>query len=173
MGSPALMPGGPGWSPPAGGAAPRPRPWRWLAPEPPRRIAHERAWNVGFRTLHLMAFGVLLGGHVWGRPAEELLPALAMTAASGAALMGLELYKSFHWLFLGKGLVVLAKLVLLLLVPLFWEARVALMLAVVALASVGAHMPARFRHYSVLHRQVLLPAPAPLVGERARGGARW
>ena len=127
-----------------------------------RRVPHERAWNVGLRTLHLMAFGVLLGGHFWDVQAELLLPTLALTVASGAALMGLELYKSVHWLFLVKGLAVLAKLALLLLVPLFWEARVPLLLAVVALASIGAHMPARYRHYSVLHRRVV-PELGPLA----------
>ena len=137
--------------------------WKWLVPDPPRRVPHERAWNVGLRTLHLMAFGVLLGGHFWDVQAELLLPALAMTVASGAALMGLELYKSFYWLFLGKGLVVLAKLVLLLSVPLFWEARVPLLFAVVVLASIGAHMPARYRHYSILYCRVVLPEPAPLL----------
>ncbi len=141
----------------------------WLMPEPPRRIPHERAWNVALRTLHLMAFGTLLGGHVWDVAAERLLAVLWLTILSGAALMGLELYKSLHWLFLGKGLVVLAKLVLLLAVPVFWEARVPLLLLVVALASVGAHMPARFRHYSILERRVLLPEPAalPEPAERA------
>ena len=98
-----------------------------------RRVPHARAWNVGLRTLHLMAFGVLLGGHFWGVQADLLYPSLAITVASGAALMGLELYQSAHWLFL-----------------------------VVAVASVGAHMPARYRHYSVLHRRVLLPEPVPL-----------
>jgi len=135
----------------------------WLAPDPPRRVPHARAWNVALRTLHLMAFGILVGGHFWGVPAEPLYPALWITVASGAALMGLEIYQNAQWLFLVKGLAVLAKLALLLLVPFFWEARVPLLLAVVALSSVGAHMPARFRHYSVLHRRVLLPDAAPLA----------
>jgi len=117
---------------------------------------------VGLRTLHLMAFGILLGGHFWGVQADLLYPSLAITVASGAALMGLEIYQNAQWLFLVKGLAVLAKLVLLLLVPFFWEARVPILFAVVALSSIGAHMPARFRHYSVLHRRVLLAEPAPL-----------
>lgn len=112
-----------------------------------------------------MSFGILLGGHFWGVQAELLLPALGITFASGAALMGLEFYKSFYWLFLGKGLVVLAKLVLLLSVLLFWEARVPLLLAVVALASIGAHMPARYRYYSVLHRRVLEVEPRLLIAQ--------
>ena len=128
-----------------------------------RRVPHARAWNVGLRTLHLMAFGVLLGGHFWGVQPDRLYPPLAFTVASGAALMGLELYQNPHWLFLVKGLVVLAKLALLLLVPVFWEARVPLLLAVVALASIGAHMPARYRHYSILQRRVVLPDVAPFA----------
>lgn len=126
------------------------------------RVRHARAWNVALRTLHLMAFGILLGGHFWGVQADLLYPSLAITVASGAALMGLELYQNAHWLFLVKGLVVLVKVALLLLVPLFWEARVPILFAVVALASIGAHMPARYRHYSILQRRVLLPEPAPL-----------
>lgn len=110
---------------------------------------------MGLRTLHLMAFGALLGGHVFGVEPQRLLPALGLTVATGASLVALELYQSLQWLVLVKGLVVLAKLGLLASVLFFWEARVPLLLAVVALASVGAHMPARFRNYSVLHRRVL------------------
>lgn len=132
----------------------------WLDSQP-RRVLHERAWNVGLRTLHLMAFGVLLGGHFWGIPPERLLAALGLTVASGAALVALELHKTLHWLFLGKRLVVQTKLGLLLAIPLFWEARVALLLAVVALSSVGAHMPARFRNYSVVRRRVVTVEPPP------------
>lgn len=118
-------------------------------------IPHERLWNVALRTVHLMAFGLLLGGHAWEVEADRLLAALWVTVLSGAALMGLELVKSLEWLFLGKGVMVLAKLALLLLVPVFWEARLPLLLAVVGVASVGSHMPARFRHYSLLRRRVL------------------
>lgn len=81
--------------------------------------------------------------------------------ASGAGLMALELYKTARWLFLGKGLAVLVKLLLLLLVPLFWEARFPLLLAVTVIASVSAHMPSRYRHYSLLERRVVDPAPLP------------
>jgi membrane protein implicated in regulation of membrane protease activity len=77
---------------------------------------------------------------------------------SGLGLIALEIYAvGLYWLFLGKGIMVLIKLGLLLLIPLFWEARVALLLLVVGIASVGSHMPARYRHYSVLHRRALGP----------------
>ena len=68
------------------------------------------------------------------------------TIASGVVLLALELASTCAWLFMGKGLAVLVKLALLLMVPLFWEYRAPLLLLVVALASVGSHMPSRFRH---------------------------
>ena len=123
-----------------------------------RRVPHERSWNVALRTVHLMAFALLLGGHAWEVEPGRLLPALWATVLSGAALMGLELRKGLEWVFLGKGLMVLAKLGVLLLVPVFWEARLPLLLVVVALASVGSHMPARFRNYSFLRRRILVPS---------------
>lgn len=135
-----------------------PRGWRGRCfPDPPRQIRHERWWNVALRTAHLIGFGLLLGGHAWGVEAERLHATLWAVILSGAGLMALELYKSARWLFLGKGVAVLAKLGLLLLIPLFWEARLLLLLAVTVIASVGAHMPSRYRHYSLLERRVVEP----------------
>ncbi|MFQ5519789.1 MAG: hypothetical protein ACE5FK_00185 [Candidatus Methylomirabilia bacterium] len=148
-----------------------------------RKIPHERTWNVAFRTVHLIAFGLVLGGHAWEVEPGRLLGAFWVTVLSGVALMGLELFKSLEWVFLGKGIMVLAKLGLLLLVPVFWDARLPLLLAVVVVASVGSHMPARFRHYSLLRRRVLLPSEEPAMGvqdlrrepaplSHTKGGAR-
>jgi hypothetical protein len=63
--------------------------WSWLAPDPPRRLPCGRAFNVALRTLHLGAFGMLLGGHVFDVQPERLLPALGLTVLSGAGLVGL------------------------------------------------------------------------------------
>jgi hypothetical protein len=97
-----------------------------------------------------MCFGSLVGGHVFDVEPSRLFPFLLATVATGLALMALELASTCAWLFTGKGVMVLTKLVLLLTVPLFWEHRVALLLATVVVASVGSHMPARLRHYSFL-----------------------
>jgi len=126
-----------------------------LHPDRTPRLRHGRVWSIGLRTVHLAGFSALLGGHLWGVEAERLRPALGLTVASGAGLAGLELYQSLHWLFLAKGLVVVAKLVLLACIPFVWPHRVPLLLAALVLASVSAHMPARFRNYSVLTRRVV------------------
>ena len=151
-----------------------PKPVRWFLPEHMRFVPGTRAISIALRTLHLAAFGILLGGHAFGVEAEKLLPYLHLTILSGIGLIATEVYAvGLYWFFLGKGLMVLAKLGLLLAVPVFWEQRVALLLVVVVIASVGSHMPARYRHYSLLHRRVLGPEeslrPVPFSSGPAAG----
>lgn len=115
-----------------------------------------RAVSIALRTLHLASFGILLGGHAFAIEADRLLLALYLTIGSGAGLIALELYVfGLYWLFLGKGIMVLLKLGVLLAVPLLWDYRLLLLFLVVVIASVGSHMPARYRHYSFLHRRVV------------------
>jgi hypothetical protein len=124
-------------------------------PEPRRRLPHARAWNVGSRTVHLAATGTLLGGHVFGVPADTLLPWLWAALASGALLLALELYTSFDWLTQGGGLTLLLKLALLCAIPFAWPVRVLILFGVVAIAGIGSHMPGKYRHYSVVYRRVI------------------
>jgi hypothetical protein len=132
-----------------------------LLPNPRRRLPHGRAWNVGARTVHLAATGTLLGGHVFGVPADALLPWLWVGIASGVVMLAVELYTSFDWLTQGGGLAVVLKLALLCAVPFAWSARVPILFAVVAVAGVGSHMPGRYRHYSVLHGRVIKDTGGP------------
>jgi hypothetical protein len=124
-------------------------------PEPRRRLPHARAWNVGARTIHLAATGLLLGGHFFGVDADTLLPWLYVAIASGAVMFAVELYSSFEWLTEVGGLAVVLKLALLCAIPFAWSARVPLLFAVVAVAGIGSHMPGKYRHYSVQHRRVM------------------
>ena len=126
-----------------------------LLPEPRRRLPHGRAWNVGARTVHLAATGTLLGGHVFGAPADALLPWLWVGIASGVVMLGVELYTSFDWLTQVGGLAVLLKLALLCTIPFAWSARVPILFAAVAIAGVGSHMPGKFRHYSLVYRRMI------------------
>ena len=143
--------------------------WPKLAPEPARAFRSERGWSIALRTAHIIAFSVVLGGYFWGIEPVRLVPAFVLTIQTGCGLAGLELYKSLHWLFLGKGLVVLVKLVLLAWLPFAGDAALPLLLAVVVLASVGAHMPSRYRHYSVLLRRVVRLPPKSLSGSSLSG----
>ncbi len=84
-----------------------------------------------------------------------MTPALIATITTGALLVMLELRQDGRWPFLGKGLFVLTKLVLLVLLPVFPGARLPLLVAVVVLAGIGSHMPRELRHYSVLKHRVV------------------
>jgi hypothetical protein len=105
--------------------------------------------------------GVLLGGHAFDVAAERLHPALAATIVSGVVLAALETGVSTLWFHQGRGLMTLAKLGLLFLVPFCWAYRLPILLAVVVLASVGSHMPARWRYYSIVYQQVLRSHDGP------------
>lgn len=105
--------------------------------------------------MHLAATGVLLGGHVFHVPAGQLVLPLWVAIGSGAALIILELLASVHWAHQGCALILYAKLGLLCLIPWLWDYRVPILLAVVALASVGSHAPRTIRHYSVVYKRVM------------------
>jgi hypothetical protein len=126
-----------------------------LFPDPRRRLPHSRWWNIGARTAHLAATGVLLGGHVFGADEAVLRPLLWVAIASGAAMIAIEVYPTAHWAHQVCALFVYAKLGVLCLVPFMWAYRVPMLLAVLALASVGSHAPRRVRHYSLWYRRVM------------------
>lgn len=142
----------------------------FLFPVPPRHIPRHRALGLALRTAHLTTFGALLGGHLFDVDPARLRPFLLATIASGVALLGLGLASTCAWLAMGKGLAVLVKLALLLMVPLFWEYRVPLLLLVVAIASVGSHMPSRFRHRCVLPAAQPYCTQAPGLSSQSRPG---
>ena len=126
-----------------------------LFPNPVRSLPHARAWNIALRTAHLAATGILLGGHVFNAEEGQLRFLLYLSVATGVGLMALEAYPSCRWIYQARGVMVLVKLALLCLIPVLWEYRVAILLLVLVIASVGSHMPKRFRLYSFVHRRVL------------------
>ncbi len=125
------------------------------APSGTLRIPYARAWNIGLRTTHIATMGVLLGGHVFNVSRDQLLPWLQATIVTGLILAVIEAFPRARWFYQGRGVFVFLKLALMCLIPWLWEYRVAILMLMVVVASVGSHMPGRFRYYSVLHRRVL------------------
>jgi hypothetical protein len=113
--------------------------------------------------------GVLLGGHAFDVPRERLLLSLWLTIGTGVALAAVEAGPRLLWVHQGRGLMTMAKLLLIAAVPFLWEQRLAVLLAVVVLASVGSHMPAKFRYYSVIYRQVLRCGSGPGAADAEDG----
>ena len=102
------------------------------------------------RTVHIASMAVLVGGHYFDLPAERLIGPLAWTVGSGIAFMILELLGSLNWLLQVRGLLTIVKILLLLLVPVFWAHRLWILVAIVVIGSVGSHMPSRFRCHCFL-----------------------
>ena len=141
---------------------PMSRPQRPWSPGYLLGLLSGRAWNIAFRTAHIAAMGILVGGHVFvDVPEDRLLWSLYLTVGTGAALAVSEAGPGWLWFHQLRGLMTMGKIVLMCGVPLFWPLRVPILLAVVVIASVGSHMPARFRYYSVLYRQVVRGSCGP------------
>ena len=125
------------------------------ASKPKRALPHARSWNIALRTAHIGVCGVVLGGHVFDVQRERILIWLYLAIVTGAVLTFIEAYPKFLWFCQGRGVCVLGKVALLCLIPWLWDYRVGILAAVVVIASVGSHMPARYRYYSLLHRRVI------------------
>ena len=119
-----------------------------------RPLPGMRAMRTTLRTTHLIASGILYGGHVYSVPAERLWPALLATLATGGAFVALEVYHAPIWLVQLRGVAALVKVALVAAVATVaacWSCRVWLLTAVMIIGGVASHMPGRYRYYSVLH----------------------
>ena len=131
-----------------------------LFPVEPREIRYGRAARVALRSVHILAFSILFGGHWFGASADELRPFLYWAVASGAGLIFFELLSGFEWLFQLCGAMVFVKLCLLCLVPFYWSYRVPLIAAAMLISSAGSHMSRRYRHALWTGKFVILPERA-------------
>lgn len=123
---------------------------RWLFPSKERYFPGERYLRPTIRTAHILSMGILLGGHFFDVAPEHLRNPLVWTVATGVLFILLEAWGSLGWLFQVRGVVTVAKISLILLIPVYWEHRMWILAAVVILASISSHMPGRFRYYSFL-----------------------
>ena len=120
-----------------------------------------RALNIALRTAHIGAMAVLLGGHAFDVTPERLEVILWLTIGTGIALAAVEAGPRLLWFHQVRGVLTMVKLALICAVPLAWDYRLPILLAVVVVGSVVSHMPGRFRHYSVVYRRVINEASGP------------
>jgi hypothetical protein len=126
-----------------------------------------RALNIALRTAHIGAMGVLLGGHAFDVTPERLKLTLWLTIGTGVALAAVESGFRLLWFHQGRGFMTMVKIALIASVLLAWDYRLPILLVVVVIASVGSHMPGRFRYYSVVYREVIHDVSGP-GGKRAQ-----
>jgi hypothetical protein len=130
---------------------------RLLLPAEPRDFPFRRALRGALRALHILAGGMLLGGHFFGVDAALVLPWAWATALFGAALFATDLHASAAVLFELRGVVILAKIVAMLLVPVFWNARVELIGAILLAGALSSHLSGKWRHRLLFGRGRVTP----------------
>ena len=125
--------------------------FRILFPLNTRGFRGRRWLNIGLRSLHLVGTAGVGGGFLYQAPAAGWMPYLALTVASGLAMVALELWANGIWLLQLRGQAVVLKLVLMGLIG-WWPAfGPHLLVAVVLISGVVSHAPARVRYYSIFH----------------------
>ena len=132
-----------------------------------RKLSGTRAWNIVLRTAHIGFTGALFGGHIFGVGADRLLLWLYMAILTGGLLAFVEAYPNWRWCYEVRAVTVLVKVLLLCLIPWLWGYRVAVLSAVIVIASVGSHMPRWFRHYSLAERRVMVDAGGADIQNRS------
>ena len=126
-----------------------------LFPEMPRHFPWARPVQLLLRSLHIAAMALVVGGLPFGATYQALRVSILITVASGMLLLAIDLAKDPACLTQGSGVAVLLKLVLLGMGALQPAARLPWYLAATFVASIGAHMPGSWRHFSFLTGQVL------------------
>ena len=121
----------------------------------PKPLPAGRILRTTLRTVHVLAFATLYGGHVYGLPPERLLPALLATVATGVTFLAFEIYSAPVYMVELRGLATLLKIALVAAVAVFWDARVALLSTAIVIGVVASHMPARYRYFSLLHGRMV------------------
>lgn len=139
---------------------------RLLYPRRSRQPQWLRWVRISCRSVHLVAIAGLVGGHVFDASKEQLLPWLGATLITGAALMGTYLYGSFTWIRQLRGLAMLSKLLLILLIPLVWDYRLWVLGAVILLSGYSSHMPGQIRDWAPLSGE---PRPVIRFGKASKG----
>ena len=127
----------------------------FLFPDEPRNLPFRRTIRILARALHIMVAGVLLGGHIFNQPVMALEPWLWATVITGTVILLTDLHSSLAILFEVRGIAILIKIILLLLIPVFWEQRISLLICILIIGAVGSHLPKRYRHKSfIIHNNI-------------------
>lgn len=145
--------------------------WKLLFPSDYRTFRGKRWLNILLRSAHLIGTAGVGGGFLYQAPRESWLPYLALTVATGLALVLLEVLSNAIWLIQLRGLAILAKLAMLACVP-YLDGYLAYVLVLsVILSGIFSHAPGRVRYFSVLHGREIHrlgePAPPPSAGRES------
>ncbi len=127
--------------------------------EPPmnktRRPFWTRTADIILRTAHVAVTSILFGGAVCGASLIQLMTWHNLAIITGCALIVSEVYHSRHWLYQGRGVMVLIHVGLLGIIHFRQDLMVPVLTAVLIFGMAGSHMPKSMRYWSLIHGRVL------------------
>lgn len=124
-----------------------------IFPPESRFFPGQRWVNVLFRTLHLVGLGGLGAGFLYPAADDSWRIYLDLVLLSGVGLMLISLYSNGIWLLQLRGQVILLKLLLLAMIPLFPGVTETLFILVILLSGWISHATGDVRYYSPFHRR--------------------
>ncbi len=117
-----------------------------LLPDEPRDFPGRRLTRSILRTIHILGGGVLIGAYLFYQ-SHSITHYWYITATlSGLLLFMTDLYASFAVLFEWRGLAIMSKIGLLLLMPLFPGFEVPILVLILTIGSISSHLSRKFRH---------------------------
>lgn len=126
--------------------------FRILIPPEPRRYAGQRWVKVIARATHVVLCGIYLGSLVFQVEPAIRGPWFLAVLLSGSLMICLDLYESGGFLLQLRGLVTVAKLLLLALLPVFGAAAVWVLAGIAFFSVISSHASSDFRYYLVWGR---------------------
>ncbi len=125
---------------------------RLFLPRIPRKFAYQRLIKIVLRAVHVLCVGLLVGAHVFAAapPAQEDWRLAA--AASGLALLTLDLTETAAFIFQVRGIVVAMKISVLVALPWFGSAAPAVLATTFFAGVLISHAPSRVRYHMWIAR---------------------
>lgn len=122
--------------------------FRILFPKNTRTFMHKRWVKISLRTIHLVGISGTGSGIFYGLDYSLWMPFHCLLLISGILYMLLELFSNAVWLVQLRGLLILLKLFLLTLIPIFPDIEGFLFIMIIIISSVVSHAPGNFRYFS-------------------------
>lgn len=90
----------------------------------------------------------IAGGYIFNAEKSLWFPYFFITLLSGLAMVILSLWTNGKWLLQNRGLAIIFKLFLFILLPVYPGYEKLLLFSIVLISGVSSHAPAKFRYYS-------------------------
>lgn len=119
------------------------------------RFWFERLAKTSLRAIHILGVVGAGGGILLHVDKSLWLTYWVMAMITGVLLMSWEIIRDWRWLIQLKGVLTLAKLVLVTLLIPFPQWQTEIITLLVVLSVLVSHGPAGLRHYSIVHRKVI------------------